>query len=257
MTTRPAKRARSSTNPSDLQDLPIDLSKITKVVGSLPPSSVANLLSIAATVYPHLATLVQNEADRLAAAERAKVVDFDYLSKSAWRTLNVSYARMKDSHAYEMSGEASEDIEGCFSTIEKQCPENASFKTKANALETLRKIAKSICMSTGVIPREIRKDYHYGGSLVPLMLKIVDSLEEKETEKLRPWCDDKLVELQGIADGHCIFEDLGQVLDSFAVEDGIEDESSNCDEENSPEVDNNDDEESEGTEKAGNEPAVT
>ncbi len=42
---------------------------------------------------------------------------------------------MKDSHAYEMSGEASEDIEGCFSTIEEQCPENASFKTENGGLD--------------------------------------------------------------------------------------------------------------------------
>ena len=41
------------------------------------------------------------------------------------------------------------------------------------------------------------------------MLEIVESLTYEELERLRPWRDDKLVELQRNADGCCILEGLG------------------------------------------------
>lgn len=202
-----AKRARSSTvidavNPSTIPEL----------VNSIDPKTISDLLIAAAKAYPDVASHVQREVDRIAAFERAKFIDFDYLSKSAWKTLNVTYARMKGSHAFDMSGEAAASIEGCVKTIRTDCPKTASFQTKKSALETLRKIGKSICLSDGVVGHEIKKDYQWGGEFVPTMLRIAETLTYEEKERLRPWCDDKLVELKGMADGHCIFEDLGRVV---------------------------------------------
>ena len=208
MSSRPAKRARSNTDTHA-----VDPSKVQELVGSIDPKTISQLLIAAAKAYPDVASLVQQEVDRIAAAERAKVIDFDYLSKSVWKTLNVTYARFRDSHAYEMSGQAANDIEDCIEQIRTRCPKTASFKTKENALETLRKIGKSICLSNGVVGHEIRKDYQYGGTLISTLLAIAKNLKDEEITKLRPWCDDKLVELHGIADGLCIFEDLGKVIE--------------------------------------------
>lgn len=220
MSTRPAKRARSSTF-----DNPVRLSTIPELVNSIDSKTISNLLITAAKAYPDVASLVQHEVDRIAAAERAKILDFDYLSKSAWKTLNVTYNRMKDSHAFEMTGEAAASIEGCVKIIRTDCPKTASFETKQNALETLRKIGKSICLSNGVVGHEIRNSYQWGGEFVPTMLHIAQNLSYKEKERLRPWCDDKLVELEGMADGLCIFEDLSRVVDLWNGEgDGDEDD---------------------------------
>ena len=219
MSSRPAKRARSNTE-SDA----VDPTKLSELVNCIDPKTTATLLIVAAKAYPDIASLVQGEADRIAAAERARVLNFDYLSKSAWNTLNVKYDRLKDSHAFEMVGDAAESIDECFESIRTRCPETTSFKTKKSALETLRKIGKSICLSNGVVGREIRKHYQYGGELVPVMLAIAESLTFKEAEMLRPWCDDKLVELQGMADGYCIFGDLGQVIGLWDGEEGDEDD---------------------------------
>ncbi|KAF6235425.1 hypothetical protein HO173_006621 [Letharia columbiana] len=221
MSSRPAKRARSDTDTNA-----VDPSKLPELVDSIDPKTIASLLITAAKIYPEIASIVQREVDRIAATERTKVLDFDYLSKSAWKTLNVTYDRMKGSHAYEMAGEAAESIEACFETIRTRCPKTASFKTKESALETLRKIAKSICLSDGVVGHEIRQDYDSGGELVPVMLEIAESLTSEELERLRPWCDDKLIELQGIADSYCIFEDLGQVIDLWGGDEEDEDQSS-------------------------------
>ena len=207
MSSRPAKRARSDSHPDAVDPL-----KIPELVGSLDPKTIAQLLIAAAKNYPNVALLVRQEVDRTAAAERAKVLDLDYLSKSVWKTLNVTYERLRDSHAYEMSGQAENEIEDCIENIRRSCPKTASFKTKENALETLRKIGKSICLSVGVVGREIRKSCGRGTTLTSTILGIAESLTDQEMESLRPWCNDKLVELQGIANAYCIFEDLGEVI---------------------------------------------
>ena len=219
MSSRPAKRARSHTNTGAAA---VDPSKIPELVDSIDSKAIAKLLITAAKTYPEIASLIQREVDRIAEAERAKVLDFDYLSKSAWKTLNVTYDRLSGSQAFEFSGEAAHKVEECFETIRRRCPKTANFKTKESALETLRKIGKSICLSNGVVGREIRMDYQQGGELVPLMLDIARSLTDQERERLEPWCNEKLVELQEMADGHCIFEDLGEVVDLWG--DGDEEE---------------------------------
>ena len=221
MSSRPAKRARSHT---DTGAVAVNPSKIPELVDSIDPKAIAKLLITAAKAYPEIASLVQLEVDRTAAAERAKVLDFDYLSKSAWKTLNVTYDRLSGSQAFEFSGEAVQEIQECFETIRIRCPKTANFRTKESALETLRKIGKSICLSVGVVGREVRKDYQRGGELVPVMLNIAQSLTYEELEQLEPWCNEKLVELQEIADGYCIFENLGEVIDLWGDDEEEEEE---------------------------------
>ena len=143
-----------------------------------------------------------------------------------------------------MSGHAENDIEDCIEKIQRSCPKTASFKTKENALETLRKIGKSICLSNGVVGREIRKSYGCQATLISTMLGIAESLADEEMERLRPWCVDKLVELQGIANDYCILEDLGEVIDLWGEDREAEHEgSSDTNEEaESPSEDASDDE---------------
>ena len=239
MSSRPAKRARSDSHTDA-----VDPSKILELVGSLDPKTISQLLIAAAKIYPDVAFLVQQEADRIAAAERAQVLDFDYLSKSVWKTLNVTYERLSGSNAYEMSGHAENDIEDCIEKVRRSCPKTASFKTKENALETLRKIGKSICLSNGVVGHEIRKSCGRQTTLISTILGIAESLANEEIERLRPWCNDKLVELQGIANGYCVFEDLAEVIDLWGDDRETEHEgSSDTNEEvESPSEDGSDEE---------------
>lgn len=137
----PAKRQRTSSNGASATDPhTLSRSQIEDLVVSLDSKTATDILVIAARSHSDIAALVKSEVEYLADIERNKVIDFDYLSKSAWKTLNVTYERLSGSHAYDLSGEASNEIEDCFTTIEDQCPASASFKTKENALETLRKI---------------------------------------------------------------------------------------------------------------------
>lgn len=143
---------------------------------SLPSETTTSLLTAAAQTHPAVALLVQDEANRLAALEKQKVIDFDYLSELVWKMLNVTYARVSGSVAYDVSGDAVEKIEKCFDIIRENCPKGANFRTKESALETLRKIGKSICLCNGVIGREIRNYCVCGWELMSTMRAIVDEL---------------------------------------------------------------------------------
>ena len=198
--------------------------RILKCITSFDSETVNKMLLDAACQYPDILGKIENEASVRAAAERNKVLDFDYLSKSAWKTLNVTYDRLRDSQAFEMSGEAAASIQSDLKIIKRQCPETASFETKRSALETLRKIWKSICLSVGVIPREIRKDYFIKRHLSTTMLRIAESLSDAEKETLRPWCNGKLVELPDLGDDCEMSEALQKVVNLFTYEDDEDDD---------------------------------
>lgn len=232
MSSRPAKRARSE------RDIDVvDPSKLPELVDSINSRTITNLLIAVAKAYPDIASLVQREVDRIAAAKRVKVVNFDYLSKSTWKTLNVTYNRIKNSHAFDMISEAIDSIKGCFETIRIRCLRTFSFKIKESALKTLRKIEKSIYLSNEIINREIKKHYQSEEKLISIMFDILKSLNYKEFERLRSWYDNKLIELQGLTDGYCIFENLDEIIKLWN-----EDEESK-EEDNDDSDDNEEDEE--------------
>ena len=72
MSNRPTKRARSNTDTDDVKP-----ANIPELVGSIDPKTTSQLLIAAAKAYPDIASLVQQEVHRIAAAERAKSLDFD------------------------------------------------------------------------------------------------------------------------------------------------------------------------------------
>ncbi|KAK3314595.1 hypothetical protein B0H66DRAFT_563204 [Apodospora peruviana] len=85
----------------------------------------------------------------------ARVINFDHLSKSVWHTLNTSwYTQLSSSKQYEASLDAYNDVTKCIESIRKKTPPTTSaYGTKLSALETLRKIAKTVLLSNGDTPR--------------------------------------------------------------------------------------------------------
>lgn len=202
MSVRPPKRKRASTNGGASPPTAVfDYRRTTKRVDLLDDNTIKRLLITAAEMYSAFDRLIQIECKEKVAEELKRVRDFDWLSKDAWKTLNVTYAKIRDSHAYELSGEAYGSIESSFDIIRRDCPSSASSKTKENALETLRKIGKSICLSDGTIAYEVRKS-GWTYDLSYTMKPIVKSLTDPEKRKLQPWYDNKLVELSRLAEGY-------------------------------------------------------
>lgn len=226
MSERPTKRVRSSSGSDDrAESTPSPTTKdfihASDLVTLLDNKTVSNILANAASRHPDIMRKLEHEVSLRAAADKDKIIYFDYLSKSVWTTLNVTYDRMRDSQSFDMSGEASASIRRCLETIRKQCPKTAGCDTKQSALETLRKIGKSICLSQGIIPKQIRNDHITEQTLVATMLGIAKTMTSEEREGLWPWCEEKLMELQKLGEGYVIFEGLDEVIDLFAYEDEV------------------------------------
>lgn len=216
MSAPPAKRARASTNGAAVPP-PQDPKNYASIVESLDRATVDSLLCSAASAHTDVAKAIDNTLDRIAEAERKKMVNLGYLSKDAWKTLNVTYDRMSGSAQYDMAEEAESSVRDCIHTIEKGCPPYASFKTLQSGLETLIKIGKMIIVSSNTISHEVRIGFRNDRTLEDTMIRIVNAMTDLERDTLvsqgpnGAWIEN-LEDLEDLANEHCIFEGLGDVV---------------------------------------------
>ena len=183
--------------------------------------------------------------------EQSKVIDFDPDSKSVWSAINRRYSGMSGSRQYDMAFEVLESVTSTIRSIgDEASAQHTSFGTKRSALETLRKIGKTICLSGDVIGHEVRKQFGAETVLEDAMNAVVAKMSEEECEKMCAIHDgrstflQKMEELHQLAEDYCIFADLGGVLDALAGEVN-EEEDENENEEEEDEEDEEDDEDDE------------
>ncbi|MCJ1244868.1 hypothetical protein MMC30_002069 [Trapelia coarctata] len=211
MAAPPIKRRRADTAG---RSEPLPVVDHLPIIESLPVPILRDILQAAAKKHPDVVVRILDEKIRLERTERSKTVDFDYLSKSAWKVLNVTYRKLKGSHQYDLAGEAESSVVGCIETISEGCPDIASYETKANALETLRKIGKTICLSgNDVIGHETIKSFQSETILEDSMLRIVNGMTDDELDDImaEEWYD-KLLELVDLSKGLDIMEGLSDVV---------------------------------------------
>ena len=193
-------------------------------VSSLPQGTVEKLLVQAAQTHPDVEGLLRSEVNQLIQRNREKVINFDYLSKAAWHTINRHGG--SGTQQYEASFEAFGSVMANIKTIEEGCPGYASLGTKRNGLETLRKIGKSICLSGDTLGREIRKQFQADEELSSAMLTILDSLTDDELKEISQsdW-GNKLEELVTLANDYCLFNgSMDNVLRTLDGEESSEEE---------------------------------
>ena len=119
------KRQRSSTNgATNSQPIaPLAFS----LISSLPKVKALEILWAAALAHSDVADRITNAHAEMFATERARIVNFDYLSKSAWKTLNIKYCRLSGAQQYEKAGKAERAVVRCIKTIRRGCPDEASL----------------------------------------------------------------------------------------------------------------------------------
>lgn len=80
------------------------------------------------------------------------MVDFDHYSKSAWRALNNSaILSMGGSRQYVESGNVYGFILECIISIDEKTKADSPLGTKQSAVETLRKIAKTVILGEDTV----------------------------------------------------------------------------------------------------------
>lgn len=212
MSAPPAKRARLSTNGVAVPR-PQNPKNYASIVKRLDRATVNSLLCTAASTHTDIANAIDLTVNRVAEVERKKVVDFDYLSRNALKALNVTYDRLSGSAEYDMAGEAESSVRDCIRTIRKGCPPHANFKTLKSGLETLRVIGEIIILSNNTVSHEVQKVFYIDRILEDTMFGIVNAMTDLERDTLvyQGWIY-KLEKLEELANVHCIFEGLGDVV---------------------------------------------
>lgn len=189
---------------------------------------------------------------------RAQVLDFDYHSKSVWHTLNRSYyTKLSSSKQYEAAFDVFEEIKASIETIASKTKKESSHATKLSALETLRKIAKTILLSDGdCLGSEVRKSFQSDTCLEDAMLGILESMTDDEiyeageniSEIGKPSLLYKVEWVESEVKGYCVFESMGDVVAAFerANPDNIQGQSTDPEDELRSDFEEEEEEEEEG-----------
>lgn len=219
------KRRRTNTIDASVSGPDSAHLAIAQIIKALPLQTVQDFLTVAAAQHPDIAVLILNENKNLIAAQRARVIDFDHYSKLAWKVINVTYRGLSGSKQYERSFEATSEVMGYIEAIRENSTIHASYDTKKNALETLRKIGKTICLSGGTIGHEVRMQFQGEDCLEGTMLAIAASMTlEERARVLTQEFESKLEELEGLANDQFLFEKLKDVRGILSGEQESEDE---------------------------------
>ncbi|KAJ5767507.1 hypothetical protein N7533_000090 [Penicillium manginii] len=243
-----AKRARANTAGDDLIQLTERSIPTKEQLGTLKIDCLLELLRNASMKHPDVNATVTSAIQSAQEERRKHVIDFDHYSKSIWKTINVTYRSRKGSKQYEVAFDVAGDISSTISRIAEQCTEFPSPGNRRSGLETLRKIGKTICLSSnGTLGHEVQKEFQSDPCLENAMYDIVSEMSPEERDNI---VNDlmgpeslftKLNELKKLAEGYCIFEGLGNVLDLIQGVEG-EDESEGEEEEDDEDEDEDEDE---------------
>ncbi|KAJ5730909.1 uncharacterized protein N7483_005417 [Penicillium malachiteum] len=214
---------------------------------------IKELLEKAAEMHPDVNNLVMDAIRRVQEQHRQRVINFDHYSSSIWKQINVTYRSMRGSKQYDMAWEVVGDVVATITTISGQCDEFSSPQTRENGLSVLRKIGKTICLSSNdTLGHEVQKQFQSDPSLERGMYDIVSamSVEERQSIVNSPNKSDglwaKLKELQELSEGYCVFEGLWKVMALLSGAENHEGFDDDDDDDEDDDEDDDDDDDDEG-----------
>ena len=226
------KRARASVggdayargNPdrtSASQQEPVETNPdgIRQRIGYLDNNQLTDVVVKAAQNHPDVNGMINSAVQEIRDRERKGAIDFDWKSKAVWREINIAHDRKSGSAQYDEAWGVTGYVLSTMNGIVQKCGQFASPQTRYNGLSVLRKIGETICLSSNVIAHEVPK--HFQGSCRGYengLLKIVLAMDPNERWAISDESYDealwpKLLELEELANGFCIFENLWEVLD--------------------------------------------
>ncbi|KUI65896.1 hypothetical protein VM1G_02372 [Cytospora mali] len=120
------------------------------------------------------------------------VINFDAYSKSAWHALNDrKVLGLSGSHQYDAAGDVYDRICGCISAIGEKTRDDSPLGTKQSAIETLRKIAKTIILGEETVGHEVRKELQCDSDIADIIIRILESMTPEERIRTGKKADDK------------------------------------------------------------------
>ncbi|KAF2096703.1 hypothetical protein NA57DRAFT_78300 [Rhizodiscina lignyota] len=196
------------------------------IVDALELKELREIVLGAALGIPSVANTVRSKYNEKVFAESQRYVDFDRYSKAVWHKIN-NYRETSGSRGLDDMYNVIHWIERQITQIRDSVRSFSSFATKRSALETLRKICKTIFLSGGSLGHEIHQSFQCNSILQDSMLAILEMMTDDEKDRMVDVNGgeilDKLEELVNLAEDYCMMENISDVLDVLdpsTVEDG-------------------------------------
>ncbi|KAJ5694366.1 hypothetical protein N7536_004778 [Penicillium majusculum] len=176
--------------------------EISQRVQELDPQSIANILAYAARIHPDVMYMVDQAIHVTREREQNSIRNFD-----------------QDSTQYDISDLVADEVLDTIESITEYCGQFANPQTRLNWFSALRKIGKTIALSTNdTLGREVQERFQSDASLVDGMMKIINFMTPVEVRviiehKSNPnalWS--KLQELEELAQNECIHPGIEEVL---------------------------------------------
>lgn len=153
------------------------------VLGSMSAHELRQLLRTAVQKFPSLASDISSQYTPIAPVEHNNTVSFIHHSNNVWHALNANRPGDISTHPSTPTTaiyQVAQDIE----TIAQQIHPSSSLATKKNALETLRKIGRNICMAPGATGAKAREILGNDGSFVGAVMGVVQKLTRHDRRTL-------------------------------------------------------------------------
>lgn len=161
------------------------------MVAELDQETVRRILIRLATVSPSAQSAIKTayESEQLGGEGD---IDFDKYSKRVWHILNTSdYTKKSSERDVSARAGAWGDIFIHITRIDKDTRPGSSFGTKQSALETLRKIMKSLLLSKGSLSQGVRAWLKFDDTIPKIMLRILHSMTTEQQIMSGSSADDK------------------------------------------------------------------
>ncbi|KAI0096025.1 hypothetical protein GGR51DRAFT_544455 [Nemania sp. FL0031] len=200
------------------------------MISQLDENIVRYIVATLAPVSPGVQAVVASAYNEKMQIIQTQVIDFDEYSKEAWHILNTSsYTEGSGSKQFEASFDARSDVIACIDAIGEETPPESSYGTKLSAIETLRKIAKTILLAEDTLGSEVRKAFQDETCLGDIMVRIAESMTPEEQRRAGAKTDAKgslATKLRWVCDeakSYCLggFDGLRDVLALIEQPEGI------------------------------------
>ncbi|CRL17072.1 unnamed protein product [Penicillium camemberti] len=193
--------------------------ELSQRVQELDPQSIANILAYAAGIHPDVMYMVDQAIHVTREREQNSILNFDQESSDVWKSINITHRYKRSEAQYDISDLVANEVLDTIESITECCGRFANPQTRLNGLSALRKIGKTIALSTNdTLGREVQESFQSDASLVDGMVKIVNFMTPDEVRaiiehKSNPnalWS--KLQELEELAQNECIHPGIEEVL---------------------------------------------
>ncbi|KAI4775625.1 hypothetical protein E4T52_09426 [Aureobasidium sp. EXF-3400] len=205
--------------PTSCSDASLDTA-----LDSFSAAELRQLLRLAVQKHPSLASDITSEHAQKASLGVSKTVNFVHYSNDVWHTLN-SKQHLGLAEGRQYADKAVQRIANDISSVATHVRMESSIITKKNALETLRKIGRSVCLATDVVGERVKDVLGSDKMFVDAMIKVADSFTEDDRRTL--WAGGsgteivkRLEQLDELRRCYRVFDGLDVVLKLLKREDG-------------------------------------